>query len=105
MINFAAAAAQSDPIMKQHPFPKGLFRLAVVAAAAVATISCDAFRNLRDGGMTAQGRPYELIIVSSHDTWNGALGDSLRTVFTAPIPYLAADTEPHFDVLRINEQG
>lgn len=84
---------------------KRLFAGALLVALAGAMTACDAFRKLDGGGMTAQGRPYELVIVSGHDTWNSPLGDSLRTIFTAPVPYLAADTEPLFDVLRINEQG
>ena len=84
---------------------RGLFASLVLTLLATAT-GCDAFRSLRgNGGMTAQGRPYELIIVSGHNTWNSPLGDTLRSVFTAPVAYLAADTEPLFDVLRINEQG
>lgn len=84
---------------------KRLFRLAAVAAFAVAATGCDAFRTLRDSdGMTAQGRPYELVVVCGHDAWKGALGDSLRAVFTAPVPYLN-QTEPIFDVLRVTERG
>lgn len=84
---------------------KRLFRLTAVAAFAVAATGCDAFRTLRDSdGMTAQGRPYELVVVCGHDAWKGALGDSLRAVFTAPVPYLN-QTEPIFDVLRVTERG
>lgn len=94
--------------MKQTE-PSRFFRTAVtalIAACALLTTACDAFRKLSDkGGMTAQGRPYELIVVASQDRWNGALGDTVRSVFLDRIPYLGADTEPFFDVLRINEQG
>lgn len=84
---------------------KRFFQLAVISAFAVSAAGCDAFRNLRDSNsMTAQGRPYELVVVCGHDAWNGELGDSLRTVFTAPVPYLN-QTEPLFDVLRITERG
>ena len=90
----------------KHVTLKHLLQCLCVALWAAAATGCDALRSLRDNtGMTAQGRPYELIIVSGHDTWNSPLGDSLQAVFSAPVPYLAADTEPLFDVLRINEQG
>ncbi len=80
-------------------------RLAVVLLFAVAAAGCDAFRSLRGtDGMTAQGRPYELVVVCGHEAWNGALGDSLRAVYTAPVPYLN-QTEPLFDVLRVTERG
>ena len=89
----------------KHFSPLRALRLAAVLLFAVAAVGCDAFRSLRDSnGMTAQGRPYELIIVCGHEAWNGALGDSLRAVFTKPVPYLN-QTEPIFDVLRITERG
>ena len=84
---------------------KHLLRLAFATAVIASAAGCDALRGLSEPGMTAQGRPYELILVSGHDSWNSPLGDTLRSIFTAPVPYLAADTEPLFDVLRINEQG
>ena len=34
----------------------------------------------------------------------GEVGDSLRAIFTAPVPYLN-QTEPLFDVLRVTERG
>ena len=35
--------------------------------------------------------------------WTGEVGDTLRAVLTAPVPWLN-QTEPLFDVLRIREQ-
>ena len=84
---------------------KRLLQLAAVTVLTASAAGCDAFRSLRDSdSMTAQGRPYELIVVCGHDAWNSPLGDSLRTAFTAPVAYLN-QTEPLFDVLRINENG
>ena len=84
---------------------KRLLPLAALLLLAAFAAGCDAFRNLRDSDtMTAQGRPYELVVVCGHDTWNSPLGDSLRTVFTAPVAYLN-QTEPLFDLLRINPNG
>ena len=64
---------------------------------------CDAFNTLGKK-KAAQGRPYELIVVCPQMEWNGELGDSLRTILTAPVPYLNQD-EPLFDVLRVTERG
>lgn len=36
--------------------------------------------------------------------WTGEVGDSLRAIFTAPVPYLN-QIEPIFDVLRVTERG
>ena len=72
--------------------------LALVALAALAGTGCDAFHKLNnDHKKSAQGRPYELIVVCPQDKWTGELGDTLRSVLTAPVPYLN-QTEPHFDV-------
>lgn len=88
----------SFPIMKT--FRDLLIALAVVFAAT----GCDAFRTL-DGThrKTAQGAPYELLVVCPQRQWTGEVGDTLRAVLTAPVPWLN-QTEPLFDVLRIREQ-
>lgn len=76
------------------------------AAAIVATmISCDAFSALtKSRHKSAQGRPYELVVVCSQAEWDGEVGDTLRAVLTAPIPYLN-QKEPLFDVTRIGERS
>lgn len=71
---------------------------------AVSLTGCDAFHTLtRSKLKTAQGRPYELIVVCPQKQWTGEVGDTLRAILTAPIPYLN-QTEPLFDVLRVREQ-
>ena len=92
--------------MKTAKILLGRLACASLLVCALLSTACDAFRKLgENGGMTAQGRPYELIVVAGQEHWNGALGDTVRSVFLERIPYLGADTEPYFDVLRINEQG
>lgn len=82
------------------------FRRTVLALLLAAlTVSCDAFHSLtRSKLKTAQGRPYELIVVCPQQEWTDAVGDTLRAIFTAPIPYLN-QREPLFDVLRVTERG
>ncbi len=70
---------------------------------AVAATACDAFRTLSGTTKTAQGAPYELIVVCEQREWSGPLGDSLRALFTEPVPYLN-QTEPRFDLLRVRAQ-
>lgn len=77
-----------------------LFLLLLAATAATA---CDAFRTLGDASQTAQGAPYELLVVCGQKEWNGPAGDTLRSILTAPVPYLN-QTEPKFDVLRVRAQ-
>ncbi len=78
---------------------RGIFALMIAATV----VGCDAFHTLNKK-KSAQGRPYELIVVCPQMEWNGELGDSLRAVFTAPVPYLNQE-EPLFDVLRVTERG
>ncbi len=79
---------------------KHFLNILLVAAAVVIT-SCDAFHTLtKSDYSSAQGRPYELILVCDQAPWTGALGDSLRQVLAAPVAYLN-QTEPLFDVMRI----
>ena len=84
---------------------KTFFRIAAAAALFAAMTACDAFHSLTKSRLkTAQGAPYELIVVCPQQEWTGEVGDTLRAIFTAPIPYLN-QTEPLFDVLRVTERG
>ena len=83
--------------LKIFPTMKNLIKIALPLLAAVVLTACG------NGGVTkvsSHGSPYELIIVSSHDNWQGELGDTLRSVMSQPIPYLMGQ-EPMFNVLRI----
>lgn len=76
----------------------------IVALVAVLLTGCKAFNTLQSNRKTAQGRPYELIVVVNQPLWVGQLGDSLRALLAAPIPYLA-QIEPQFDVQRVTPDG
>lgn len=82
---------------------KSILHFALVAMIAAVTVGCDAFKTMSKL-KGAQGKPYELIVVCDQPEWTGQVGDSLRAVFTAPVPYLNQD-EPLFDVLRVLERG
>lgn len=61
---------------------------------------CKAFRTLTGARLkNSQGAPYELIVVCNQPMWNGELGDTLRSVIQAPIPYLV-EHEPLFNVIQ-----
>lgn len=84
---------------------KTIRRIAFVLLLAALATGCDAFHSLtRSKLKSAQGRPYELIVVCPQQEWTGAVGDTLRAIFTAPVPYLN-QREPLFDVLRVTERG
>ena len=66
---------------------------------------CKAFHTLMDSKLkTAQGAPYELIVVCNQQLWESELGDTLRSVLLAPIPYLN-EREPLFNVMQFPESG
>lgn len=81
---------------------KTLRRIATATLFAALLSGCKAFETLTRSKKDAQGKPYELIVVCPQSEWIGAVGDSLRTILTAPVPYLN-QTEPMFDVVRVTE--
>ena len=81
------------------------FTVLLTAVLGLLLSGCDAFRTLSDKRLPASlGTPYELIVVCPQNDWTGELGDTIRKVFTAPVPYLN-QTEPLFDVLRVLPDG
>ncbi|MEG1622367.1 MAG: DUF4837 family protein [Alistipes sp.] len=73
--------------------------------AALFLGGCKAFRTASDTTRySAMGAPYELIVVCQQPQWEGALGDTLRSVLCAPVSYIDR-TEPLFDVLHVTERG
>lgn len=78
-----------------------IFLSPLLVSIAFLFTACDLFKALHTAeGKTSQGAPYELLTVCEQREWMGQIGDSLRAVFTAPVPYLN-QKEPHFDVLRV----
>ena len=66
---------------------------------------CKAFHTLMDSKLkAAQGAPYELIVVCNQQLWESELGDTLRSVLLAPIPYLN-EREPLFNVMQFPGSG
>lgn len=83
---------------------KHLRSLLLLSAVALMCVSCKAIHTLGNNQKTSQGRPYELVVVATQPVWVGELGDSLRSLLAAPIPYLPQQ-EPEFDVLRTTPDG
>ena len=71
----------------------------VVAMAAISMVGCKAL-HIVSSGETAQGRPYELILVCGQPQWQSELGDTLRYFLEQPVKELPT-YEPAFDVMRI----
>lgn len=77
-------------------------RLVVTLAiliSAVMMMGCKAF-HMASSAETAQGRPYELVLVCAQPQWQSVLGDTLSYFLERPVNELPTP-EPSFDVLRI----
>lgn len=84
---------------------KNSIRLILAAGIFCAFSACDAFRTLSDqNANTSLGKPYELIVVSAPQEWDGPVGETLRAIFQTPVEYIN-QTEPIFDVLRVLPRG
>ena len=78
---------------------KILINLAVVVSAVIMMVGCKAFHKASSAD-TAQGRPYELVLVCAQPQWQSVLGDTLSYYLEQPVKELSG-YEPSFDVLRI----
>lgn len=80
---------------------KRLFNIAIVVLAALSAVGCKNFNTLSNGGKkTAQGAPYELLVVCPASEWEGSVGESLRSLLERPVEMIN-QYEPLFTVLRI----
>jgi hypothetical protein len=78
-------------------------RIVYIFAAIFSLVSfssCDSFQSLTGAKKTAQGSPYELLVVCDGREWESPLGAALREVLEAPVEMLN-QTEPMFNVMRI----
>lgn len=86
------------------PFKKYLIRTAVVVLAGSWFVAFSACEGKKEAKREAQGRPYEVIVVTSQGRWNGKLGDTLRAVLTEPVNMINR-TEPLYDLYAIAPSG
>lgn len=74
-----------------------LFILAIVATFAL--VGCDSFHSL-GAKKTAQGSPYEVLVVCDGSEWESPLGEEIRNVLGTQVEMINQE-EPMFDVVRI----
>ncbi len=80
-------------------------RLAIMALLIATTFSaCDAFRSVTSTRSTSQGSPYEVVVICNQPEWQSELGDTIRAILSAPVPYLNQE-ETIFDVVRVTNQS
>ena len=75
---------------------KSLFVVVVLLSA----VGCDSFRSLTGAKKTAQGSPYEVLVVCDGYEWESALGAELKALLETPVEMLN-QVEPMFNVVRI----
>jgi len=73
--------------------------LFIAAASAVAFSACHS-STLGTAKQAAGGAPYELIVIADNAAWQGAVVDTVKSVFSTPVKYVN-QVEPMFDVMRI----
>ncbi len=79
---------------------KPLFSMFIASVLLVLT-GCDAFKSLSNAKRYAsQGSPYEVVTICNQPIWEGAVGDSLRTILRQQDPYINAK-EAMFDLFQV----
>lgn len=82
---------------------KHIFRLLVILLTTITLAGCDAHQALTSNKKSAQGAPYELLVICNAPEWEGEVGVSLRTLLEEPVEMLN-QVEPQFNVLRITSR-
>ena len=82
---------------------KQLFRFAFIVATLLAVVGCDSVNTLSSPKKTAQGAPYEVLVVCDGREWETELGAELRAVLEKPVEMLN-QVEPMYDVVRITQR-
>ncbi len=79
---------------------KQLLKALFIIVAALSVVGCDSFHSLTGTKKTAQGSPYEVLVVCDGQEWESPLGEELRNVLEAPVEMLN-QVEPMFNIVRI----
>ena len=82
---------------------KKLLRFVFVVATLLSVVACDSVGTLSSNKKTAQGAPYEVLVVCDGREWEGELGKELRAVLQKPVEMLN-QVEPMYDVVRITQR-
>ena len=79
---------------------KKLLKSLLVVVVLLSAVGCDSFRSLTGAKKTAQGSPYEVLVVCDGYEWESALGVELKALLETPVEMLN-QVEPMFNVVRI----
>ncbi len=79
---------------------KRLSSVLLLMVILLALYGCKNFYALSGAKKSAQGSPYEVLVVCDGKEWESALGEELRDLLETPVEMLN-QTEPMFNVMRI----
>ncbi len=79
---------------------KQLLKSLFIVVVLLSAVGCDSFRSLTGAKKTAQGSPYEVLVVCDGYEWESPLGAELKAVLETPVEMLN-QVEPMFNVVRI----
>ena len=82
---------------------KQLLKFVFIVATLLAVVGCDSVNTLSSPKKTAQGAPYEVLVVCDGREWETELGAELRVVLEKPVEMLN-QVEPMYDVVRITQR-
>ena len=77
-----------------------ILSLFIAIATTLSFVGCDSFRSLTGAKKTAQGSPYEVLVVCDGAEWESPIGAELKAVLETPVEMLN-QKEPMFNVVRI----
>ena len=79
---------------------KNLTRVLVISLILLALYGCKSFHTLTGAKKSAQGSPYEVLVVCDGREWEGAVGEELRSLLNTPVEGIN-QVEPMFNIVRI----
>ena len=80
------------------------FRRVLILLAAAAFWGCGSQEGARSALTGKVGAAGEIVVVCEEAVWNGAVGDTLRSVFDQPFPVLP-QYEPWFDLVHLEPES
>lgn len=78
---------------------KQKFGITLLALVATLFVGCDS-ATVGTAQQSAGGAPYELIAVVPQPQWEGAVGETLKEIFSSPVSGLN-EVEPRLDLMRV----
>ena len=79
---------------------RNLSKVLVVTLILLALFGCKSFQTLSGTKKSAQGSPYEVLVVCDGREWEGAVGKALRSLLNTPVEGIN-QVEPMFNIVRI----